>query len=380
MNPDTNDLMRRNRSNMKQQAAAFALNAICPYYTMYPLRFPLGFLARHGSPGQWVLDPFCGRGTTNFAARLCEMHSHGADSSSVAVAIASAKLADTSSKAVIDLATRILNEGKDVNDLPEGEFWTLAYDHTVLRQICRLREALLKKCDTDSRLVLRAILLGALHGPVNKETRTYLSNQCPRTFAPKPAYAMQFWRREGLLPPNVNVLDVIRRRANHYLRHQLPRVKGQISEQDSRLQPFRSKQFSWVITSPPYYGMRTYVPDQWLRNWFVGGEAKVTYRQRGVDMEHTKPDSFANQLRQVWCSAHKAASGSATLLCRFGGIRDRNAEPLEIIKESLKGSGWSIRTIRAAGDANTGKRQASQFGSRVVGLPRREYDIYAGRV
>ena len=372
-------LMQPNVKNLKRQPGIDALNAICPYYTMYPLRFPLSFLDKHGSGGQWVLDPFCGRGTTNFAARLCGMNSHGADSSPVAVAIASAKLANTTPRAVIQLATQILNEGKEADAMPDGEFWALAYDRNVLRQICKLREVLLENCDDDERRVLRAILLGSLHGPVNKEIRTYLSNQCPRTFAPKPAYAVNFWRREALEPPSVNVLDIVARRARNYLQHKLPRVKGQIEQNDSRKQCFGSGRFSWVITSPPYYGMRTYVPDQWLRNWFVGGEAKVTYRQRGTDMEHTNPDAFANQLRQVWKSVHEATATSATLVCRFGGIRDRSAEPLEIIKESLKGSGWSTLTIRSAGDANTGKRQANQFGGRVVTSPRREYDIYASR-
>src|SRR5713101_9964538 len=47
-----------------------ALNAVCPYYTMFPLAFPLGVLSRRSQPKQWVLDPFCGRGTTTFGARL----------------------------------------------------------------------------------------------------------------------------------------------------------------------------------------------------------------------------------------------------------------------------------------------------------------------
>ena len=45
-----------------------ALNGICPYFTMFPLDFPLGILGRRAKPDDRVLDPFCGRGTTNFAA------------------------------------------------------------------------------------------------------------------------------------------------------------------------------------------------------------------------------------------------------------------------------------------------------------------------
>jgi hypothetical protein len=37
----------------------------------------------------------------------------------------------------------------------------------------------------------------------------------------------------------------------------------------------RRRRFGQLITSPPYYGMRTYVADEWLHNWFVGGPTKV---------------------------------------------------------------------------------------------------------
>jgi hypothetical protein len=57
-----------------------ALNAVCPYFTMYPLSFPLKILQRHAQPESWVLDPFCGRGTTNYAARLLGLPTIGIDS------------------------------------------------------------------------------------------------------------------------------------------------------------------------------------------------------------------------------------------------------------------------------------------------------------
>src|SRR5882757_1727142 len=67
------------------------LNAICPYFTMFPLWFPFKILHR-ASSRDIVYDPFCGRGTTNYAARLLGMPSYGVDSNPVAHAIAQAKL------------------------------------------------------------------------------------------------------------------------------------------------------------------------------------------------------------------------------------------------------------------------------------------------
>jgi hypothetical protein len=162
---------------------AAALNAVCPYYTMFPLEFPLGVLARRGRPNQWVLDPFCGRGTTTFAARLLGLPSVGLDSNPLAAALAAAKVPSVSARQVIATAQYILHKLPEPTAVPEGAFWRRAYNPTTLRQLCRLREGLIESCATDARLVLRAILLGALHGPCSKHGTSYFSNQCPRTGA-----------------------------------------------------------------------------------------------------------------------------------------------------------------------------------------------------
>ena len=49
---------------------------------------------------------------------------------------------------------------------------------------------------SDAAQMLRAICLGALHGPLSKspDQRGYFSNQMPRTFASKPDYSVRFWR------------------------------------------------------------------------------------------------------------------------------------------------------------------------------------------
>jgi hypothetical protein len=358
-----------------------ALNAVCPYFTMFPLDFPLNVLAKERNKEAWVFDPFCGRGTTNFAARLKGNPSIGIDSSPVATAIAEAKLATTSAQAVDKCATSILRDSPLPTSVPNELFWKWAYNEKTLLQICRLREELLRDCRSSVRKVLRALILGALHGPTRKGLPSYLSNQSPRTFAPKPSYAIKFWNTRRLLPPPVDVLGVIRRRAERFVLPQLPSVTGRILNQDSRnpvtVQPDRL--FSWVITSPPYYGMKTYLPDQWLRNWFIGGPSHVDYQTRCTDLQHSTPSYFSTQLGRVWRNAATISAQNARLVCRFGGIHDRKTDCLEIIKSSFKDSGWRLTTIRNAGTALNGRRQAPQFGERQKQHPREEYDVYAKR-
>lgn len=112
-----------------------ALNAICPYYTMFPLSFPISVLRRFGGSKLRVADPFCGRGTTIFAARLKGHQAYGIDASPIAIAIARAKLAETTDGEVLALAGRILESQPQVS-IPKGKFWDWAYDANTLKEVC----------------------------------------------------------------------------------------------------------------------------------------------------------------------------------------------------------------------------------------------------
>lgn len=359
----------------KGSAVTARLNAICPYFTMFPLSFPLDILER-ARPGDAVLDPFCGRGTTNFAARLLGLFSLGVDASPVAAAITASKLVQIGVDDILAEARRILSERK-ARHVPTGEFWQLCFDPTVLEALCRFREAFLEDCTTDARIALRGIILGALHGPKQK-TPSYFSNQCPRSYAPKPAYATRFWQARGLKPEPVDVLAVIERRAKRYYSAPLG-AAGMVRLADSRdpeavCAP--GMRFNWVITSPPYYGMQTYIPDQWLRNWFVGGPDAVEYTKRN-QIIHSNPDAFAADLRRVWRNVASVCAEDATMVIRFGGI-GRRADPQDLIKSSLVDSGWRIMAIKGAGSAISGKRQADTFLPKKT-KPLVEYDIWAVR-
>lgn len=360
-------------------AAQSLLNGICPYFTMFPLEFPQRILKR-ARKGDLVLDPFCGRGTTSFAARLAGLNSMGVDSSPVAVAITASKMVAVSVEDIIQEAQLILQHSMDV-ETPEGEFWQWAYHPEILQSICKLRNALLEDCSSNARLALRGILLGTLHGPQQKTVQSYLSNQCPRTYAPKPRYATNFWKQRNMLPQKVDILEIISRRANRYYTHQfdtggVARL-GDSRNSDSLAPHMQGQKYSWIVTSPPYYGMKTYIPDQWLRNWFVGGDSVVQY-ESPAQLLHGGPDIFANDLNAVWRNTASVAKDDARLVIRFGGISDRRADPVQLIKSSLHGSGWKITCIRNAGLATEGKRQADSF-LRKKSVPVVEVDVWASR-
>ena len=164
----------RRCNHMGTKAAQTALNGICPYFTMFPLEFPLNILKRRARLNECVLDPFCGRGTTNYAASILGLYSLGIDSSLIATAITEAKLVRVAASDIVAEARTILHEA-DANNVPQGEFWQWLYHPDVLINLCRLRTALLDDCSSPTRIALRGIILGALHGPQQKTFQSYFS-------------------------------------------------------------------------------------------------------------------------------------------------------------------------------------------------------------
>lgn len=355
-------------------ATTHPLNSICPYYTMFPLHFPVAAL-RRAEPQQWVMDPFCGRGTTNLAARLRGANTVGLDSNPVAVALAAAKLTSVEPQQVMNEARELIAQPAGV--VPEGEFWARCFHEATLREICSLRDGLMKGGDTPERVFLRAIVLGALHGPLTKSKPSYLSNQAPRTFAPKPRYAARYWSERSLAAPEVDTIEVLAPRIERYLSRPAPEIMSVVRLADSReVASFDDLPgIDWFVTSPPYYGMKTYLQDQWLRLWFLGGPAEVDYTHPASQLGHSSAGEFAAGLRTVWKNLHSVANPGARLILRFGGINDRSADPVEIVKESLRGSGWTVKTLRRAPHIDNGRRQVNQFGPGRKD-PRQEYDVY----
>ena len=343
-----------------------ALNVICPYFTMFPLSFPLSILERHAGSDGLVLDPFCGRGTTNFAARMFGLSTVGIDTSPIAVAATAAKLVcPVLPKDIVSEASEILASRIEYC-VPTGRFWSMAYRHSVLNAVCKLRAGLLDNCRSKRRKALRGILLGSLHGPLCKDgSSSYFSNQCPRTYAPKPRYAVGFWQKKKFRAPLVDVLEIVRMRANRYYGQPLPEVDYKVCCDDSRRfavlkEACDERRATLIITSPPYYGLRTYVSDQWIRNWFLGGPDNVDYSY-GVQLSHQSMSAFVDDLRIVWNNVAAVSRRGAQLVFRFGAINDRMLEPAEIIKSSLRGTPWRLNTIVNAGNARYGKRQADNF-------------------
>lgn len=357
----------------------FAFNAICPYYTMFPLEYPMRIIRKHKAANPVIVDPFCGRGTTIYAARRLGLTSYGFDTSPIAAAIARAKLASASLEKIVALGKELIE--RKPKDVPENAFFKRAFAPATLRQICSLREGLLAdNGPSHESAILRAAALGCLHGPlIGGAIPSYFSNQMPRTFASKPDYSVKFWKERDLRAPKVDVMETIEKK--------LGRIADLDSDPYGRLtnvkcsdaryaETYRNvEDASLTITSPPYYGMRTYVQDQWLRMWFLGGSADVDYAFN-EQLSHGGHEAFVLDLAKVWTNVAKRSRARAHLYVRFGTLPSAKSDAKQLLRQSLEeAGGWRLISVRNAQTSDAGKRQADQMGQEST--PSEEYDFHA---
>jgi hypothetical protein len=233
--------------------------------------------------------------------------------------------------------------------------------------------------------MLAAIVLGALHGPRAKRSayQSYFSNQMPRTYASKPGYSVRYWIRNRLQAPKVDVLSIIRQRAKRIFgseRQPSSSVENVVlgDSEDNRSYSHIVHPVTHVVTSPPYYGLNTYIADQWIRNWFLGGSSHVEYR-RCNQVSHESQEDFAFSLARVWDNISAVGADGLRMVVRFGAIRSRKVDPIELFMTSLKQSNgeWRVTTRVDCGGADNGKRQATQMSVRSAALT--EHDFYVVR-
>ena len=320
---------------------------MCPYFAMFPSPFARDQILKHTNPGDAVLDPFSGRGTTLLESLLLGRRAVALDINPVAACV-------TAAKANVPVLTEVHGRISDLSEQcrtadlssldEEGdalpEFFARAFHKSTLRELLFLRRELNWRGDPLDCYVA-ALVIGSLHGEMDRSP-SYFSNQMPRTISPKPAYSIRFWERRRLQAKRKYVFDLLSQRAVFRMRDGRPEGSATTAMADARLAarvlPAYVGKVSTVITSPPYLDVTSFEEDQWLRLWFLGGAPRPTYAKVSKDDRHTSPRRYWRFVADVWRGVAPLLEDSATIVCRIGG----NSLTVDTIATNV------VATVRAA--------------------------------
>jgi len=228
----------------------------------YPARLHPAWIHRllEMSPGDVVMDPFCGSGTTIAEAQLHGRMAWGSDSNPIALRIAEQRVARRDQnflESFLHAANRVHEDAAERRETPFGILakGEKAFPPHVLGQLISLRDSIEKVPRDD----VREGLLMQMSPLLNK-----------------------FAERRNRPAPNVN------RRAvrDHFLRRCQSAVEAwadyadavppdlrtpRLERADARKLPWPNHKVDVVITSPPYPGVYDYVEEQERRARWLGG-------------------------------------------------------------------------------------------------------------
>lgn len=340
---------------------------------MFPEAFAERWIEDLTRRGDWVLDPFCGRGTTPFQALLMGRRAVGTDINPVAYCVTRAKTAAPAAAHVRRRITLLESAFRDEDWERERRrvppFFRAAYHPRTLRRLLFLRHNL-KWRDSDIDCMIGALILGSLHGEMRSPS--YLSNQMPRTISTKPDYSIRFWRDRGLRAPLRDPFEVIRQRVTFRYETEPPQGTATILNADMRELPRllpRRRSIRCAITSPPYLDMTSFEEDQWLRLWFLGG---TPYPRRNVisrDDRHSTRDAYWRLIADMWRSLGQVLAPKAHVVIRIGA---KDILPDDVVS-ALGGTGvFSSRrvTLVASEVSEIRRRQTDAFRPGTSGCAR----------
>ena len=326
-------------------------HSLCPYFAMFPESFAETWIKRLTKPGQIVLDPFCGRGTTPFQALLMGRRAIGVDINPVAYCVSKAKTCAPARSAVLARITALENRFRACEWEPARrrlpQFFRRAYAKGTLRELLFLRHHLAwQHRDTDC--MVAALVLGSLHGETASSS-SYLSNQMPRTISTKPDYSVRYWKKNRLVAPERKSFELLRSRVAFRYESKRPSRRGSVWNIDMRKLPFvrggLSNRIRCAITSPPYFDVTSYEEDQWLRRWFLGGPERPTYRKLSPDDRIENTDQYWRFLADMWRVFGSVLADSAHIVIRIGAKSMRSAQIVDALQGASVVSNRRVRLL-----------------------------------
>jgi site-specific DNA-methyltransferase (adenine-specific) len=336
----------------QQRLWGHSFHPMCSYLASFPAALAHAFIARYSRPGDVVLDPFSGRGTTPLQAAAEGRIGVGNDLNPFAHLLTAAKLEPASraealtrvtrlrlayraeESAWLALGARVVAEpatahvpGAGTGGRPDEGSETvpaevaLAFHPRTLGQLLHVRSTLELEDRTDR--FLAAALTGILHG----RSASYLSTLMPNTFSMAPRYVRDFAARTDFHSPERDVFGSLEAKVERLHRHPTPPAAGVALLGDARDVTSRSRaalrrrglpeRARLVVTSPPYLRVVKYGYYNWLRTWLLGFDAREIDRTLD-DAHHREP--YLAFMRDVLAGLRPMLTTDAIVVLVIGDV------------------------------------------------------------
>lgn len=306
------------------QRQAHSLHEV-PYRACFKPQLPRFFIERLTQPGDFVYDPFLGRGTTAIEAALLDRIPVGVDLNPVSAMVTAPRLSPPEMEAA-DAAIDKLNQlnPKRLEDAGAEAGLLQFYHPDVLARLNALRLHF-RDCGDDlgaDEAWVRMVALTRLTGHSNGYCSVYT---LPPNQATSPVAQARINRKRNQVPPLRDVPAILRKKSRALMRDleagervRLSRAarKATILSGDARaVGRIKPRRIALTVTSPPFLNTVGYREDNWLRLWFGGFEA-AEYRSE----QSSSLSRWRLLIGQVFAETYRLTKPQGFLVCEVGEI------------------------------------------------------------
>ena len=260
-----------------KQRAAHKLHEVS-YRACFKPQLPRFFIDRLTKPGELVLDPFMGRGTTIVESILRDRRAAGNDINPISPMLVAPRVDPPE---LTEVAARLRDlDLRFTGDLPE-ELLTF-YQEDTLKELSALREHL-KEAGSGADRIDQWIRMTA----TNRLTGHSPGFFSVYTLPPNQAVTVKRQRiineKRNQTPEYRDVRKLILRKSKSLLKEITPENRRSFAQYGStvnlgvgsadNLDHIEDGSVALVVTSPPFLNVVQYAIDNWLRCWFNGIDA-----------------------------------------------------------------------------------------------------------
>lgn len=348
----------------KRQRQGHSLHELS-YRACFKSELPRFFIERLTAPGDVVLDPFMGRGTTLLEAALHGRAPWGNDVNPLSRILVEPRLEppafDEISHRVASLD--LSDPGAEPGEPDLSAFYheeTLGAIRALRGRFCAVPSGELDTTDRWLRMVATNRLTG--HSPGFFSGRTMPPNQ-----AVSLEVQQKLNEKHGLVPPRRDVPRILLRKSKSLLRDYdmftLPVLRSvqharKFLSGDARdLHDVEAESVRLVVTSPPFLDVIDYAADNWLRCWFNGLDADAIGSQITCP---SRVNEWQDFVREVLVELARVLQPGGWIVFEVGEVRGGRVRLEELVLPAARAA--ELRPVAVAVNSQDFTKTANCWG------------------
>lgn len=242
------------------------------YAASFPPGVPATYINMFTKPGDMVIEPFAGKGTTALQALIMGRKTIANDLSKVAVTYTHSRVRTPPRSDIYagihELKSQLPSVKVNIHDVEEL-LWM--YHPDTLLRILQSREILMDKSD-DISMFLKAFIMSTLYGSGDR----VLCGDLPGSFPLNLGSLAKVGAERKTKPPFKDFFAVLQSKIEYSMQTGVPTMKGDVLNMDSTKldKVIEPNSANVCITSPPYINLMAYGEKSWIQQWFAGENYK----------------------------------------------------------------------------------------------------------